>query len=87
MQTFLLFDRVLKTENVNKGMEACREASSQSKRRRVLHFDDESLDVDVVTLCDETFSSSFLKSKVGIRAAICFCNFLFLLFYFVRDIL
>lgn len=55
--------QVTDNENVNKGMETCREASSQSKRRRVLHFDDESLDVDVLTLCDETFSSSFLKSK------------------------
>lgn len=49
--------------NVNKGMEFCREASSQSKRRRMLHFDDEVLDVDVLPLCHENFSSSFLKSK------------------------
>ncbi|GKA97806.1 XRI1-like protein isoform X2 [Tanacetum coccineum] len=55
--------QVTDNENVNKGMETCREASSQSKRRRVLHFDDEVLDVDVLPLCDETFSSAFLKSK------------------------
>lgn len=38
-----------------KGMEV----SSQSKRRRMLHFDDD----DVLPLCDEDFSSNFLKSK------------------------
>ncbi|KAI3676359.1 hypothetical protein L1987_85965 [Smallanthus sonchifolius] len=46
-------------ENVNKGMETCWEPSSQSKRRRMLHFDDEILDVDVLQFCDE----DFLKSK------------------------
>ena len=44
----------------------CREASSQAKRRRMLHFEDEVLDVDVLPLCDEDFSSTFLKSKVRI---------------------
>ncbi|KAI7743738.1 hypothetical protein M8C21_017707 [Ambrosia artemisiifolia] len=42
-----------------KGMEIC----SQSKRRRMLQFDDEGLDADVLPLCDEDFSSNFLKSK------------------------
>ncbi|CAI9288350.1 unnamed protein product [Lactuca saligna] len=53
------------TENgtVNKGVEYCREASSQAKRRRMLHFDDEVLDADVLPLCDEDFSTNFLKSK------------------------
>ncbi|MFS7902301.1 putative protein XRI1 [Helianthus anomalus] len=43
----------------SKEMEIC----SQSKRRRMLHFDDEGLDADVLPLCDEVLSSSFLKSK------------------------
>ncbi|KAJ9543422.1 hypothetical protein OSB04_023129 [Centaurea solstitialis] len=55
--------QVTDNENVNKGMEMCREASSQAKRRRMLHFEDEVLDVDVLPLCDEDFSSTFLKSK------------------------
>lgn len=55
--------QVTDNENINKGMEMCREASSQAKRRRMLHFEDEVLDVDVLPLCDEDFSSAFLKSK------------------------
>ncbi|KAI3667928.1 hypothetical protein L6452_42998 [Arctium lappa] len=55
--------QVTDNENINKGMEVCREASSQAKRRRMLHFEDEVLDVDVLPLCDEDFSSTFLKSK------------------------
>ncbi|XP_076894799.1 protein XRI1-like [Bidens hawaiensis] len=47
------------TEYIDKGLEP----SSRSKRRRVLHFDDEVLDADVLQLCDEDFSSDFLKSK------------------------
>ncbi|KAK9069023.1 hypothetical protein SSX86_013139 [Deinandra increscens subsp. villosa] len=53
--------QVTSNENVNKRMETW--PSSQSKRRRVLHFDDEILDVDILQLCDEEFSSDFLKSK------------------------
>ncbi|KAI3829834.1 hypothetical protein L1987_03962 [Smallanthus sonchifolius] len=55
--------QVTNNENANKGMETCREMSSQSKRRRMLHFDDEGLDADVLPLCDEDLSSNFLKSK------------------------
>ncbi|KAL8260728.1 hypothetical protein R6Q59_028681 [Mikania micrantha] len=51
------------SENVNKEIDECWEPSSQSKRRRMLHFDDETLDVDVLQLCDEDFSSDILKSK------------------------
>ncbi|KVI03815.1 hypothetical protein Ccrd_017891 [Cynara cardunculus var. scolymus] len=40
-------------------------ASSQAKRRRMLHFEDEVLDVDVLPLCDEDFSSTFLKNLSG----------------------
>ncbi|XP_071691632.1 protein XRI1-like [Rutidosis leptorrhynchoides] len=50
--------QVTDNENVNKGKEVCREVSSQSKRRRMLHFDEE-----VLPLCDEDFSSTFLNSK------------------------
>ncbi|XP_071721219.1 protein XRI1-like isoform X2 [Rutidosis leptorrhynchoides] len=50
--------QVTDNENVNKDKEVCRDASSQSKRRRMLHFDEE-----VLPLCDEDFSSIYLKSK------------------------
>lgn len=51
--------QVTDDENANKGKEVCRDvASSQSKRRRMLHFDEE-----VLPLCDEDFSSTFLQSK------------------------
>ncbi|KAK9057437.1 hypothetical protein SSX86_022272 [Deinandra increscens subsp. villosa] len=55
--------QVTENENADKGMEMCREVSSQSKRRRMLHFDAEVSDADVLPLCDEDFSSNFLKSK------------------------
>ncbi|KAL9996487.1 putative legumain protein [Helianthus debilis subsp. tardiflorus] len=53
-------DYALQLEIGSKEMEIC----SQSKRRRMLHFDDEGLDADVLPLCDEVLSSSFLKFKV-----------------------
>ncbi|KAJ0551176.1 putative peptidase C13, legumain, protein XRI1 [Helianthus annuus] len=52
--------QVTSNEIGSKEMEIC----SQSKRRRMLHFDDEGLDADVLPLCDEVLSSSFLKFKV-----------------------
>ncbi|KAJ9565064.1 hypothetical protein OSB04_001030 [Centaurea solstitialis] len=55
--------QVTDDENVNKGTGPCREAYSQAKRRRMLHFDDKVSDVDVMPLCDEDFSSIYLKSK------------------------
>ncbi|KAL8215079.1 hypothetical protein R6Q57_004528 [Mikania cordata] len=45
--------QVPENENANKGMETCHEVSSQSKRRRMLRFNDE--------VEDEDFSSNFLK--------------------------
>ncbi|KAJ0805868.1 putative protein XRI1 [Helianthus annuus] len=51
--------QVTSNEIGSKEMEIC----SQSKRRRMLHFDDEGLDADVLPLCDEVLSSSFLKFK------------------------
>ncbi|KAL8258936.1 hypothetical protein R6Q59_026924 [Mikania micrantha] len=53
--------QVTENENANKGMETCHEVSSQSKRRRMLRFNDEVEDADVLPLCDEDFSSNFLK--------------------------
>ncbi|XP_076886072.1 protein XRI1-like [Bidens hawaiensis] len=58
--------QVTDNENVNKGKEICREPSSQSKRRRMLQFDDEGLTADGLPLCDEDFSSNFLKSKENV---------------------
>ncbi|KAK1426931.1 hypothetical protein QVD17_15611 [Tagetes erecta] len=55
--------QVTNNEHKSKEMGTCWEPSSQSKRRRVLHFDDENLDVNVVQLCDENPSSDFLLSK------------------------
>lgn len=55
--------QVTDNENINKGTEPCREAYSQAKRRRVLHFENEVLDADIMPLCDEDFSSVYLKSK------------------------
>lgn len=53
--------QVTDNENMNKGKEQCRETSSQVKRRRMLQFDTEVL--DVLPLCSEDMSSTFLKSK------------------------
>ncbi|KAK1437373.1 hypothetical protein QVD17_03164 [Tagetes erecta] len=50
-------------ENMNKETEPCRESYSQAKRRRMLHFDNEILDVDSMAPCHEDFSSVYLKSK------------------------
>ncbi|KAL8262006.1 hypothetical protein R6Q59_026055 [Mikania micrantha] len=50
-------------ENINKGTELCRETFTQAKRRRMLHFDNEHPDVDIMPLCEEDFSSVYLKSK------------------------
>ncbi|XP_071717165.1 protein XRI1-like [Rutidosis leptorrhynchoides] len=50
-------------ENVNKGTETCRETYSQAKRRRMLDFDNEVVDIDIMPLCEEDFSSMYLKSK------------------------
>lgn len=55
--------QVTDIENINKEIGPCREAHSQAKRRRMLHFDDEVLDVDVMPLCDEDLSSTYLKGK------------------------
>nr|XP_043609596.1 protein XRI1-like isoform X2 [Erigeron canadensis] len=55
--------QVTDNENVSKGMELSREPTSQAKRRRMLQFDDEVLDANVLPFCDEHFSSNFLKSK------------------------
>ncbi|KAM7527412.1 hypothetical protein LguiB_030822 [Lonicera macranthoides] len=49
------------SENVNKEMQLCKENSSQLKRRRMLQFDNEVLDID--PFCNEDISSVFLKSK------------------------
>ncbi|KAK1428480.1 hypothetical protein QVD17_17315 [Tagetes erecta] len=53
-------------ENAIKGMEMSTEVPSQSKRRRMLHFEEEVLDADVLPLCDEDYSSNFLKSKENV---------------------
>ncbi|XP_071741187.1 protein XRI1-like [Rutidosis leptorrhynchoides] len=50
-------------ENINKGTETCRETYSQAKRRRMLDFDNEVMDIDMLPLCEEDFSSMYLKSK------------------------
>lgn len=50
---------------MNKETEPYRETCSQAKRRRMLQFDNEVLDVDIMPLCDEDFSSIYLKSKVS----------------------
>lgn len=52
-------------ENINKGKEPYREAYSQAKRRRMLQFDNEILDVDMIPVCGKDFSSTYLKSKVS----------------------
>ncbi|KAA8550617.1 hypothetical protein F0562_002301 [Nyssa sinensis] len=51
---------VTNSENMDKESEQCRETSSQVKRRRMLQFNTEVLDVP---LCNEDMSSTFLKSK------------------------
>nr|XP_043637378.1 protein XRI1-like [Erigeron canadensis] len=55
--------QVTENENIDKGTERCRETYSQVKRRRMLHFDNEDLDVDIISLCDDDYSSIYLKSK------------------------
>ncbi|KAK9069367.1 hypothetical protein SSX86_011270 [Deinandra increscens subsp. villosa] len=50
-------------ENINKGTEPCRETYSQAKRRRMLHFNNEVLGTPIMPLCEENFSSVYLKSK------------------------
>ncbi|XP_059660292.1 protein XRI1-like isoform X2 [Cornus florida] len=51
---------VTDSENMNKESGQCRETSSQIKRRRMLQFDDQILDIPI---CNEEMSSTFLKSK------------------------
>ncbi|KAL9995947.1 putative protein XRI1 [Helianthus debilis subsp. tardiflorus] len=50
-------------ENINKEMEPCAETYSQAKRRRMLHFDSEISEADIMPLCEEDFSSVYIKSK------------------------
>ncbi|XP_076909923.1 protein XRI1-like isoform X2 [Bidens hawaiensis] len=50
-------------DNINKETEPCKEAFSQAKRRRMLHFDNEISDMDVMPFCEEDYSSVYLKSK------------------------
>ncbi|XP_076939408.1 protein XRI1-like [Bidens hawaiensis] len=51
-------------DNINKETEPCKETFSQAKRRRMLHFDNEISDMDVMPFCEEDYSSVYLKSKV-----------------------
>ncbi|CAI9300817.1 unnamed protein product [Lactuca saligna] len=55
--------QVTNNENINKGKEPYREAYSQAKRRRMLQFDNEIVDVDMIPVCGKDFSSTYLKSK------------------------
>ncbi|XP_076945806.1 protein XRI1-like [Bidens hawaiensis] len=50
-------------ENINKGTEPCKETFSQAKRRRMLHFDNEISDVDIMPFYEEDYSSVYLKTK------------------------
>nr|GEZ78302.1 protein XRI1-like isoform X2 [Tanacetum cinerariifolium] len=55
--------QVTNNEKVSKGTEPCTLTYSQAKRRRMLQFDNEDVDVDIISLCDEDTSSVYLKSK------------------------
>ncbi|GJY56375.1 XRI1-like protein isoform X2 [Tanacetum coccineum] len=55
--------QVTNNEKVSEGTEPCTLTYSQAKRRRMLQFDNEDVDVDIISLCDEDTSSVYLKSK------------------------